>query len=125
VRASDLTAYPLVNAWPGMLDPKIGVSLEMLGAFRTGPRRVEASHAAAIRRYVELGFGIGLIARLPYQEPSPHIHERSMSHEFGKLRMHLVWRKGAIQPVHARAFADLVKGLPKMKPLGSRRGRAR
>jgi molybdate transport repressor ModE-like protein len=109
VRASDLSAYPLVNARPGILDPRIGISLEMLGAFDTGPRRVEASFAAGVRRYVELGFGIGIVARHPSQERSPHVHERSMGREFGTLKMYLVWKNRTLQPRHARDFADLVK----------------
>jgi DNA-binding transcriptional LysR family regulator len=120
----DLTGYPLVNAPPGMLDPRIVISLEMLGAFRTGPRRVEASFAAAVRRYVELGFGIGLIARLPFEEPAPRLHERSMSHEFGRVKMHLVWRKGVLHSPPARGFADLVKGLDGRKAPGRGRRRA-
>lgn len=122
---SDLAGYPLVNAPPGLLDPRIGITLEMLGAFRTGPRRVEASFAAAIRRYVELGFGIGLIARLPFEDPAPRLQERSMSHEFGRLRMHLVWKKGVLHSPPARAFADLVKQLDGRKAPGRGRRRAR
>lgn len=119
--AVDLTAYPLVNAPPGLLDPRITLTLEMLGAFRTGPRRVEASFAAAVRRYVERGFGIGLIARLPSQPPAPQLHERSMSHEFGRVGMHLVWKKGVVHTPAARAFADLIKQLDgRPAPAGGR-----
>jgi DNA-binding transcriptional LysR family regulator len=110
VRACDLSDYPLVNARPGLLDPLVGISPEKFGTLRAGPLRVETSLAVGVRRYVELGFGIGLIARHPSQEPSPHIHERSMGREFGVLKMYLVRNHRAIQPPHVRAFADLVKG---------------
>jgi molybdate transport repressor ModE-like protein len=109
VTTSDLSAYPLVNARPGLLDPRIGISLEMAGAFNTGPRRVEASFAAGVRRYVELGFGIGLVARHPRHERSSRVHERSMSREFGTLKMYLVWKNRTIHPRHVRDFADLIK----------------
>lgn len=124
VTGPDLCGFPLVNAPPGLLDPRIGITLEMLGAFRTGPRRVEASFAAAIRRYVELGFGIGLIARLSSQAPAPRLHERSMSHEFGRLKMHLVWKKGVLHSGAARAFAELVKELDRKKSAERTRRRA-
>lgn len=109
VRARDVAEYPLVNAPPGILDPSIGIALKMLNAFQTEPRRVEAAYSAAILRYVELGFGIGLTLRVPSHQSDPKFHERSLSRELGRVQVHFVWRKGALIAPHARAFADLVK----------------
>lgn len=109
IRASDLAAYPLVNAPPGILDPSISITLKMLNVFQAEPRRVEAANAAAILRYVELGFGVGLTLRVPSHHADPKFHERSLSRELGRVKVHLVWRKGSLMMPHARAFADLVK----------------
>ena len=107
--ARDIAAYPLVNARPGVLDPVVSVALKMLNAFQTEPRQVEVTYSAAILRYVELGYGIGLTLRAPSHQPRPSLCERSLSRELGRVKVHLVWRKGVPVAPHARAFADLVK----------------
>jgi DNA-binding transcriptional LysR family regulator len=111
VRPRDLCDYPLVNAPASFVDPTVMLALEKLGGFRHQPRRVEAYLASTIRRYVELGFGIGLIGRVPSHEPHPNLHERSMSGSFGRTTVYLVSRKGAIQPPQVGDFADTVKEL--------------
>ena len=116
VKASDLRGYPLVNASPAFVDPTVSTQLEMLGAYQAGPRRVEAYYAAAVRRYVEMGFGIGVGMRVPTHESDSTLHERSLSHVFGCIKVYLVLRKGALQPPHARAFADLLRERLNRKP---------
>ncbi len=111
VRPRDLCDYPLVNAPASFVDPTVMLALEKLGGCPTSSRRVEAYLAATIRRYVELGFGIGLIGRVPSHRPQPNLHERSMSSHFGRTTVYLVCRKGALQPPHVRDFADTVKAL--------------
>jgi molybdate transport repressor ModE-like protein len=119
VRPRDLCAYPLVNAPASFVDPTVMPALEKLGGPEAPPRRVEAYHAATIRRFVELGFGIGLVGRLPAQPAHPGLHERSMSRHFGRTTVYLVGRNGELRLAHARAFADTVKRL-----LGRRGGAA-
>lgn len=116
VAARDIAAYPLVNAPPGILDPSVSVALKMLNAFQAEPRQVEAAYSAAILRYVELGFGIGLTLRVPSHQPHPNVHERSLSHELGQVTVHLVWRNGVLMTPPMRTFADLVKELLNQKP---------
>jgi molybdate transport repressor ModE-like protein len=126
VKPRDLCAYPLVNAPSSFVDPSVMRALEKLGGFNTQLRRVEAYHAATIRRYVAMGFGIGLIGRVPSHRPHPDLHERSMSADFGRTTVYLVHRKGALLPPHALEFAETVKHLlnrkPSERPAQARRG---
>lgn len=109
VRPSDLRPYPLVNSSDSFNDPALPILLEKLGLFRNQPRRVEAFFTATIRRYVELGFGIGLISRSPLHKPYPNLHQRIMSQYFGRETVFLVWRKGALRSPSATAFAATVR----------------
>jgi DNA-binding transcriptional LysR family regulator len=111
VRPADLAEYPLVNSPEAFHDAAMLAQLERLGLFRTQPRRVEAYFAATVRRYVELGFGIGVVLHLPGHEPHPQFHERSMSRYFGRGTIYLVWRRGTERGEVARAFADTVKAM--------------
>src|SRR5438128_1305562 len=61
----DLLGFPLVNAPDSIPDPAVAGALENLGVFQTQPRQVEAYYTAVIRRFVEMGFGIGLVLGLP------------------------------------------------------------
>jgi molybdate transport repressor ModE-like protein len=113
VAPRDLLAYPLVNAPDSIPDPAVAGALENLGVFHTQPRQVEAYYTAVIRRFVAMGFGIGLVLGLPSRTPSATLHERSLSGHFGRVTIHLVWRKGALTNGPARAFAQTIKSLLK------------
>jgi DNA-binding transcriptional LysR family regulator len=104
-----LLAFPLVNAADSIPDPAVTAALEKLGAFRTPPRRIEAYFTAVIRRYVELGFGIGLVVGLPASPAPPGLHARSLSRYFGRTVVNLVWLKGISQPWFARAFVEMIQ----------------
>jgi DNA-binding transcriptional LysR family regulator len=106
----DLVGFPLVNsAKGGFADPVVAATLDKLGVFQDQPQRVEAIYTAVIRRYVELGFGIGIVPGLPGRSPSPTLHERSLSRYFGRVAINLIWRRGAVQHNWIRAFAEVVK----------------
>jgi molybdate transport repressor ModE-like protein len=116
ITPADLAGYPLVNApQGGFADAVVAATLEKLGLFRE-PRRVEAVYTAVIRRYVEMGFGIGVVPGLPGRSPSPTLHERSLGRWFGRIAVNLIWRKGALQPGLVRAFADTIKLLLNKPP---------
>ncbi len=118
VHPRDLLPYPLVNSPQGIPDPILAGTLEKLGVFQTQPRRIEAFYTAVIRRYVELGFGIGLIVGLPDHATSSALCERCMSRYFGRIPINFVWRKGDPQRDAARAFTQTVRSF-----LNRRRGR--
>ncbi len=105
----DLLKYPVVNAPDSFQNPSINLALSDLGLFRTQPRRVETHYAAAMRRYVELGFGIGLSGRLPKGAPQAGFHERNMSRFFGSVMVRFVWRRGVLQAPAAREFIETVQ----------------
>lgn len=111
VRPEDMAAYPLVNSPEAFHDTPMRARFERLGLFRTQPRRVEAYFAATIRRYVELGFGIGIVLHLPGHPPHPHLHERPMSRHLGRGTIYFVWRRGTERGAAARAFAETVKAM--------------
>lgn len=122
VRPHDLLPYPLVDSPEAFHDAALRARLEQLGLFRTQPRRVEAYFAATIRRYVELGFGIGIVPYLPGHPPQPRFHERSMSRHLGRGTIYLVWRRGTERGAAARAFADTVKAMLGRPAAGPRKG---
>jgi molybdate transport repressor ModE-like protein len=111
VAPRDLLDYPLVNAPDGIPDPAVTAILEKLGAFRTDPRRVEAYYTAVIRRYVEMGFGIGLVVGRPGHSTSSTLHERSMSRHLGRITVNLVSRKGSLQHEPAHSFTATLRAL--------------
>jgi DNA-binding transcriptional LysR family regulator len=94
VTPRDLVGYQLVNARGSLLDPEITAALDKLGVFEIQGRRLETTQALLIRRYVELGFGIGLVAGFPSRERSRTLHERSLSRYFGRPTVYMVWRRG-------------------------------
>jgi DNA-binding transcriptional LysR family regulator len=105
-----------VNAPTAIGDPAVTGKLEDLGVFRTEPRRIEAYFAAAIRRYVALGFGIGLVGRPPTQRPDKDLHERVMTPEFGPIPIYLVRRKTTLIPQGAGPFIETVKAVMGRRP---------
>ncbi len=111
IRARDLCAYPLVNAPDAFYFPSVAQVLRGLGVFQTQRRHVEAFYIGTIRRYVGLGFGIGLTPCLPSHPPQPNLHERPLCHIFGRLTVYVIRRKGAILPGRERDFIEVVKSL--------------
>jgi hypothetical protein len=89
----------------------IKAALDEAGLFRK-PRRVEAFYSAVIRRYVELGYGIGLVLGLPDRpSTSPLLDERSMAKIFGLDTIYLVRRKTELPNEPLKAFMKAVAGV--------------
>jgi DNA-binding transcriptional LysR family regulator len=110
LRVEDLRGYPFVNATKGgFADPSLVATLDKLGVLQSQPQRVEAMYTAVIRRYVELGFGIGIVPGLPAGARSGRLHERSLARYFGRIAVNLIWRKGALPTESVTAFAGIVK----------------
>jgi DNA-binding transcriptional LysR family regulator len=116
VQASDLCAYPLVNALDPSQNPVMTAALNELRALRIQPSRVTAYYDAAICRYVQLGFGIGLTNRVPGHPPRPNLNVRSMSDVFGRVTVYLIRQKGAPLSEPAHEFAQTVKALLSRPP---------
>jgi DNA-binding transcriptional LysR family regulator len=116
LQAGDLCAYPLVNALDSGQNPVIKAALEELHALRIETSRVEAWDDAVICRYVQLGFGIGLLNHLRGHPPVTKLHLRSMSHVFGRPTVYLVRKKGDSCSAPAHEFAQTVKALLSRPP---------
>jgi DNA-binding transcriptional LysR family regulator len=111
LQAGDLCAYPLVNALDSGQNLVIQAALEELHALRIQPSRVEAWDDAVICRYVQLGFGIGLLNRVRGHPPGTNLHVRSMSNVFGRPTVYLVRKQGDHCSGPAHEFAQTVKAL--------------
>lgn len=111
VRPSDLVGYPLVNGPEGVPDQFAKAILDKLGVFREQSSCIEATLAAAIYRYVEMGFGIGLTGRPPGRSVSANVHTRDMSRYFGRQIVYLIRRHHAPPSETALAFVETVKEL--------------
>lgn len=109
ITLDDLKQFPFVNAPESFKDRVMAALLEKLGLFQTQPRCVEVSYVPAIRRYVALGLGIGLIAGRPSAVPPSDLHERSLSRFFPRVTLYLVWRQQIPPEEPAGAFVEIVK----------------
>jgi DNA-binding transcriptional LysR family regulator len=116
LQAGDLCAYPLVNALDTGEDLVIRAALEELHTLRIQTSRVEAWDDAVICRYVQLGFGIGLLNRVRGHPPGTNLHLRSMSNVFGRTIVYLVRKKGDLCSGPAHEFAQTVKALLSRPP---------
>lgn len=94
VALRDLAKYPLVNAPGSLLDPELVAAIDKLGLFEHPHRRIETTQARLIHRYVEQGFGIGLIACLAAPRSSGKLHFRSLGNRAVRPEVFFVWRKG-------------------------------
>jgi DNA-binding transcriptional LysR family regulator len=116
LEARDLCAYPLVNALDSGENHVIRAALEELHTLGIQPSRVEAWDDAVICRYVQLGFGIGLLNRVCGHPPGTNLHLRSMSNVFGRPTVYLVRKKGDPCSGSAHGFAQTVKDLLSRPP---------
>jgi DNA-binding transcriptional LysR family regulator len=114
LKLEDLAEYPLVNSPRSFPNRVMKAALEEAGVFKK-PRRVEAFYAAVTRRYVELGYGIGLVLGLPDRPQTTNgLHERSMAKLVAPETIHLVRRKTELpnEPLRAlmRTIASVLSG---------------
>jgi hypothetical protein len=115
-----------VNAFDSGQNLVIRAALEELQALRIQTSRVEAWDDAVICRYVQLGFGIGLLNCVPGHLPATNLHVRSISSVFGRPTVYLVRKKGELFSRPAHEFAQTVKTMlsrPPADPDASRPGR--
>jgi DNA-binding transcriptional LysR family regulator len=108
IRLRDLRNYPLVNAPASFADEIVRLALERIGAF-VAPRRVEVFYGPALKRYVEMGYGLGLTLRVPSHPSDPRFHERSMRRDFELTTVYAVSRRGALPSPEQRDFVEQLK----------------
>lgn len=107
----DLLKYPLVNAADSFARPELASQLAELGVFRVEPRTIEAASSVAVRHFVQLGLGIGMVLGRMTRKGRTELHEHNLSRYFGRAGINLVWRKGTVPTTTAREFADTVRTL--------------
>jgi molybdate transport repressor ModE-like protein len=105
----DLASYPLVNLPRALLEPEAIAMLEKARVNQPQPQIVEAFFVSTVCRYVELGFGIGLIPVIPGRPRAVTLHERVMSRHFGRPTIYQLRRKGTLVSRAAAAFTAIVK----------------
>lgn len=108
VGVAELRKYPLLNSRQTLADPTVHAAIERSGLFDVGPRLVEARHTNTLRRLVEEGVGAALVLGKVGRH-APTLHERVMSREFGRSRIHLVRRRGVHQHPAVVALAEAVR----------------
>jgi DNA-binding transcriptional LysR family regulator len=120
IRPEDLRGYPLVNAMDAFPDPAVMAVLDKADVLLDHQHRINAFFAATLCRYVELGFGIGLVVAQPHYKLRPNLHERVMTRFFGKVKIYGWRRKGAPRDSSADAFLDMVRAALNPTAAGSR-----
>ncbi len=120
IRPEDLRGHPLVNALDAFPDPTVMAVLDKLDVLQGGQNRISAFFAETICRYVESGFGIGLVTANPHLEPRPNLHRRVMSRFFGKVKVYAWRRTGAPRDSAADAFLAEIRATLNSPYPGSR-----
>jgi DNA-binding transcriptional LysR family regulator len=108
VHPRDLRPYPLVNS--PYAYPSSNIRL-VLDQYQVGLANyfVRADYTASIRRFVELGCGIGLIYAVPSMKTPSRLHERSMSRFFNDVLIHVLRRQGSFQSTAAESFIKFIR----------------
>jgi molybdate transport repressor ModE-like protein len=105
----DLRPYPIVNTQDEVPTPQTLQVLNEHRAYHEKERIVQTGLVVAVRRFVELGLGIGLVPASRLSPRHPELHERSMSRHFGHLLVSVVRRRGAFMPALGEEFIRLVR----------------
>jgi DNA-binding transcriptional LysR family regulator len=122
IRPQDLRPYPIINRLPGGGPTPIArVILGLDGARRGTGGLVHTGFANSVRRFVKLGYGIGLIPVAPSVPPDPDLHELPLRHPFGDVTVGVVRRWGGSIPAAGEGFIRLVReelgsGLSRSEP---------
>lgn len=108
VHPRDLRSYPLINSPYAYPSSNIRVVLDR---HTVGQESyvVHTDYTASIRRFVELGCGIGLVYSVPSARGPSNLHERSMSRYFSNVMIHAIKRKGGFQSAPGEAFLAFVR----------------
>ena len=93
---ADFAKYPLLNADGSFPDAGVDAALGRVGAYDVLGRRVGLIFAWTIRRYVQLGFGVGLVGRTGGRSggPAAGTRELPLGHLFAPLPVHAIVRAG-------------------------------
>lgn len=113
VSPDDLVGYPLVNSPSGLPDRAVAEKLSRLGVFDTPSKSVDAGYTSVIRRYVELGFGVGIVVGRHQATTAGNLHQRNMSRHFGRVAMMILRRRGVVHDPTDNFVAAMREHLPR------------
>ena len=102
----------------GIASMKSMKSVGKAGVLEAQPPLVEATFTSTTCRYVEMGFGIGLIFVPRGRQVHPGFHVRVMSRDFGRTVIYQVHRKGVPPFQSVIAFLDIGKDRLRHPPAG-------
>lgn len=100
VLPEDIAEYPIVNA-PGTFYGERMRSVEANLIASNIPQPVAVYTVAAIRRFVKLGFGVGIVPKRSNHPPDPELHERSLSKYTGRTPVFAITPRGATNDLAA------------------------
>jgi DNA-binding transcriptional LysR family regulator len=101
--------YPLVNGPGTFYGERMLALATQLESRAVPPRRIAAYTVSTIRKFVKLGFGIGIVPRhASVDSHDPEIHERSMTKYLGQIPTNVVTRRVARSAL-AESFVQIVR----------------
>ena len=104
VKASDLAAWPLLNAIDLFPSDCVTARLRELGCHQHPEKRFELTHAGTLREYVRLGLGIAITGTLR-ERPAEHgLHEAPLTHLLGGLQVFAIRRRSHTAQPTAELF---------------------
>jgi molybdate transport repressor ModE-like protein len=123
VRPADLRPYPFVNGPDEFSRFYARTAFDPNEHGDPASFLVQANFTASIRRFVELGFGIGLVHAIPSRPFHRGLHERSMNAHFPAMEIQVIRRRGAFTPDVGEEFIQLVRAESTREASNGRRRR--
>jgi molybdate transport repressor ModE-like protein len=104
----DLRPYPIINTPDEVPSAQTLSVLNENRALAEQEPIVQTGYVVAVRQFVQLGFGIGLVPASRLAPCHADLHARSMSRHFGHLLVSSIRRRGAFLPALGDDFIRLV-----------------
>ena len=86
---------------------------DLLGVFQSGMQPVEASYTTVIRRYVEAGFGIGVVPGLPGCWSQGETEQEALANITDAIQAYLAVVAEQVSAADVRAGACACRAQPK------------
>ncbi len=106
----DIIGYPIVNGPGTVYGPRMKTVEAQIQSSASEQRQVSAFYTSTIRKFVKLGFGIGIVNRRRDYPSDPELHERSLSKHAGRSAIHAIRPRG-INDDLSKKFIKVVQKL--------------
>ena len=104
----DIIGYPLVNGPGTVYGPRMKAIEAQILSSPSEARQISAFYTSTIRKFVKLGFGIGIVNRRPEYPADPDLHERNLSKHAGRSAIQAIRPRGMNNPL-AEKFIGVVR----------------